>query len=206
KKKKKKKKKKRAIFMDNALATIKETRLESSLLEKHRIQFSPDIPKSVIVFDADANAKMVQRFKQSNPDTVQDDLLLHCKVIAYNIYQKYVRVGCELSLLILDKKKKKDISCQIQYEMNISSRNRGTLRVLMDDKQQWMSGEYTINPGPPFEDGVTLKILSSIFDAALAENMGLLLTSFSRFQNTDEFESLLSLVKNNAAIQTTQEA
>jgi len=157
--------------MEKIAAQKNEAFKETSLFAKRDLQFSPGIPKSALVFDNKTNRDMINGFQQKNPNLQLDEGLLECKVIVYRIYQKYIRVGSE-------------------YEINISSRNRGTLRFLIDDSQQWLSGQYLTTPGSPYDNGVTWELLYHIFNPPLIETFRLLWTSYTRFQGTEEFEAL----------------
>ncbi|ETO24705.1 hypothetical protein RFI_12451, partial [Reticulomyxa filosa] len=89
--------------METQMDSLKEYHDESALA---KIRLPPDIPKSVLVFDTASNQEIIDQFKQHNSSIENNDpVLLYFKVVAYRIYQKYIRVGSELSFVILTQKK-----------------------------------------------------------------------------------------------------
>ncbi|ETO28815.1 hypothetical protein RFI_08310 [Reticulomyxa filosa] len=157
---------------------------KKSILEIRLIEFSADLPKSILVFDSNSIKDKIRQLKEEHKEKQYwDDELLYFKIIAYDLFAKYVRVGSK-------------------YEINIAYDERVRLTSLMENKTQWLLSDKSSIARTPvsnfnifhhrsttnnFHTITTTQQLFHVFDYCISEVFKLLRQSYARFERSPEF-------------------
>ena len=130
---------------------------------KVKFDFGKEQLRSSIVFETVS-------VKFENNDT---EKLRSFKVIAHELYRKYINPGCEL-------------------EVNISGISRSEYETLMHDKQEWV---HNVD--------ISSDDLYALFDDICLEMYQLMDQSFERFRRSDEYSSSFVSIESNSLMSNT---